>query len=94
MIFFKAIKRALVKEALNSIDVSKPVPVGKLDKIGKSATSVIKPKKRTVITDVIENPEAFLLEAWVDKNEINVRVKRRFEYDVEQNTVQDAEVLK
>ncbi len=89
MIFLKAIKRALVKEALNSIDVSKPIPVGKLGKSGKSAP-IITTKKRTVINDMMENPESFILEAWLDRNEINIRVKRRFDYsDIEPNSIED-----
>ena len=89
MILFKSLKRAIMKEALNSIDVTKPISVGKTNKLAKDASNVIKPKKRTVITDVIENPEAFILEAWIDKNEINVRVKRRFDYDTIVDAIED-----
>lgn len=81
-----------MKEAVRSIDVSKALPIGKVPKgalsagQGKPAVSTL---KRTVITDVIENPEAFILEAWLDKNEINVRVRRRYE----ENEVEDGSVL-
>ena len=88
MILFNVLKRALVKEALNSIDVTKPIPVAK---VGKSAP-IVKPKKRTVISDVIENPENFILEAWVDRNEINVRVKRRYECETVDNVIEESEV--
>lgn len=96
MMLFKALKRVIVKEALNSIDVTHPIPVGKVNNIKKSASSAIKPKRRTVLNDVIENPESFILEAWLDKNEINVRVRRRFECDtietIESNVVEDVKV--
>jgi len=94
MILLKQIKRALVKEALNSIDISKPTSLGKPNKLGKNA-SVIQPKRRTVINDVMENPENFILEAWLDKDEINVRVKRRFIYeDLEHTDVKDTALRK
>lgn len=91
MILLKALKRALVKEAFNSIDISRPTSLGKV----KKNASVIQPKRRTVINDVLENPEDFILEAWLDKNEINVRVKRRFIYaDLEQDSIKDTKLNK
>ena len=84
---FSAIRRFLVKEAVRSIDISKALPIAKVNKVGKSKPAV-STLKRTVITDVMENPEAFVLEAWLDKNEINVRGRRRFEEnEVEEGTV-------
>jgi hypothetical protein len=84
---FSTIRRFLVKEAVRSIDISKALPIAKVNKVGKSKPAV-RTLKRTVITDVMENPEAFILEAWLDKNEINVRVRRRFEEnEVEEGTV-------
>ena len=95
MIFLKAIKRALVKEALNSVDISKPTSLGKVKNVKKGA-SVIPTKHRTVINDVLEKPENFILEAWLDKDEINVRVKRRFNYNVEleQDDLKDLTIYK
>lgn len=71
---FNAIKKMLFKEVVNAVDLSKPLPVAKVGR----GSDIIKPKKKTVITDVIENPEDFILEAWIDKSEINIRVKRRY----------------
>lgn len=71
-----ALKRFLVKEVVSSIDISKPMPVAKVTGVKSSIKSKTKPQK-TVISDVINNPEAFILEAWLEKDEINVRVKRR-----------------
>lgn len=70
----KALKRFLVKEVVNTIDISKPMPVAKVTGKGSSKP---KARQKTVISDVINNPEAFILEAWIEKDEINVRVKRR-----------------
>lgn len=71
-----ALKRFLVKEVVSSIDISKPMPVAKVTGIKSSMKAKAKPQK-TVISDVINNPESFILEAWLEKDEINVRVKRR-----------------
>lgn len=87
---FKSIKKMLFQEAMKSVDLSKPLPVAKMGR----GSNIVKPKKKTIITDVMDRPEDFILEAWIDKNEINVRVKRRFNYEVEQDNVQDAQILK
>lgn len=76
------LRRFLVKEAVRSIDISKALPIGKVPKgalsagKGKPAVSTL---KRTVITDVLEDPEKFIFEGWIEKDTINLRVRRRFE---------------
>lgn len=82
---FKSLKKAILKTAIDSVDLSKPLPVAKVGR----GTEIIKPKRKTVITDVIERPENYILEAWIDKSEINIRVKRRFEYEFEPDTIKD-----
>jgi len=84
---FKSLKKAILKTAIDSVDLSKPLPVAKVGR----GTEIIKPKRKTVITDVIERPENYILEAWIDKSEINIRVKRRFEYVFEPDTIKDVE---
>ena len=81
MSVFRSIRKFLAREAMNAIDISKPIPVAKTKNVRKMVQS---PKmKKTVISDVLENPEAFKLEAWIDKNEINVCIKRRLIVDAE-----------
>jgi hypothetical protein len=34
-------------------------------------------KHRTILGDILENPEAFKLEIWFDNNELNAKIKPR-----------------
>lgn len=80
---FDRIRRAIIRETAKSIDISNALPIATTGK----RTPYVQQYKRTVIQDVLENPEHFILEAWLEKDEINVRVKRRFDIEAESHIV-------
>ena len=62
MVLFDNIVEHLVKQT----DLSK-----------ERALAKVAPKKESVLTDVMQNPEKYFLIAYIDNNEIVARVKRR-----------------
>lgn len=84
------LRKFIVKEAMNSIDISKAISIGNAKNLTKNVKTMptVTTTKRTVINDVIDNPEQFVLEAWLDKNQINLRVRRRYEEnELEENSI-------
>lgn len=84
------LRKFIVKEAMNSIDISKAISIGNAKNLTKNvkAMPTVTTTKRTVINDVIDNPEQFVLEAWLDRNQINLRVRRRYEEnELEENSI-------
>lgn len=60
---------SLIKTLLGKIDISKI----------KLKTKKKKKKKPTLIKEVMDNPEAFKLEAFIENEEIVIKVKRKDE---------------
>lgn len=52
--------------------------LGKVD-ISKIKLKREKKKQRTLLKDVVDNPESFKLEAYIDNDEIVIKVKRKDE---------------
>ena len=60
---------SLIKTLLGKIDISKI----------KLKTKKKKKKKPTLLKEVMDNPEAFKLEAFIENEEIVIKVKRKDE---------------
>ena len=60
---------SLIKTLLGKIDISKI----------KLKTKKKEKKKSTLLKEVIDNPEAFKLEAFIENEEIVIKVKRKDE---------------
>ena len=60
---------SLIKKLLGKIDISKI----------KLKTKKKEKKKPTLLKEVMDNPEAFKLEAYIDNDEIVIKVKRKDE---------------
>ena len=63
------LKISLIKTLLGKIDISKI----------KLKTKKKKKKKPTLLKEVMDNPEAFKLEAFIENEDIVIKVKRKDE---------------